>query len=275
MPVLIGSRALAHWDKTFPLREDADWDIICRPELVSVFEDLKEFEWHDFNHLNNKTACELSYIFGEGPENYMMIGKTSVRVAPPDVLAAIKRSHLWRDLSFGKHITQYHKHLKPYLSDRVQDFLIERTKLTKKAYPQGNPNLNQRNEDFFDDAVEKKYDHDMIHEFAAYYDKPLYTRLKYDDSLAWCEKDLWGKLDHLDKIKCVAEETFVIATERFLVRSDWTSSYRGAYMEALKKVCTTLTSGYFRGFALDHYPEIVAQFDKQKLEGIKEKLNNV
>ena len=49
--------------------------------------------------------------------------------------------------------------------------LEERVKLTKEAYPQGNPSLNQTNEDFFDDSVKKVYDHDWLHELVAYPDE--------------------------------------------------------------------------------------------------------
>ena len=41
------------------------------------------------------------------------------------------------------------------------------------------------------------------------------------------------------------------------------------YMKALKKVCTTLTSGWFRDFAIDHYPSVVRNFNKEKFNIVK------
>ena len=72
-----------------------------------------------------------------------------------------------------------------------------------------------------------------------------------------------------DKLKCIAEETYVIAIERFLVPKDWKYPAKLAYMKALKKVCTTLCSGWFREFAICNYPQIVDLFDKQKILSVK------
>lgn len=272
--ILIGSRALKYWYPDLQLREGADWDIIDSASYYSRGD--FRVEVHPERHLNNERVFDfMKYDDSgslDGPGWVELPDGREVSVAPLNVLAAIKRSHLWRDYQWDKHITHYNKYLRQHLDDSVQDFLKERTKLTKEAYPQGNPSLNQSNEDFFDDAVAKVYDHDFIHELAAYYDQPLYTRLKRDDSKAWCEKDLWEALSLEDKQKCVAEECYVIATERFLVRNNWNYSYKGAYLTALKKVCTTLTSGWFRDFAIDNHPEIMALFDANKLNSIKENL---
>ena len=262
--LLIGSRALAYWDETFKVKEGADWDIICKDE--SEVKGLRaqglRVEVHKYDDLNN------ALIYDSCAK-----GVPGLMVADLNTLALIKRSHLWRDYQWDKHITHYHKHLKQHLLQSDLPHVEERAKLTREKYPQGQPRLNQTNEDFFDDAVAKVYDHDWLHELAAYYDKPLYTRLKHDDSKAWCEKDLWEQLSTEDKQRCVAEEAYVIATERYLVRTNWEFSYRGAYLSALKKICTTLTSGWFRDYAIDSYPEIVALFDIQKIESMKGKIH--
>ena len=39
-----------------------------------------------------------------------------------------------------------------------------------------------------------------------------------------------------------------------------------------KKVCTTLTSGWFRDFAIDNYPEILKLYDHSKFEYVKNQL---
>jgi hypothetical protein len=88
--------------------------------------------------------------------------------------------------------------------------------------------------------------------------------MKRNRSLAKCEKDMWDDFIHMDKIKCVQEETYVIAMERFLIRNDFNwreMSWVGAYHEALEKVCTELTSGWFRDFAIDNFPEISKNYN--------------
>ena len=145
--------------------------------------------------------------------------------------------------------------------------LLERIKLTKAAYPQGNPKLNKSNMEFFDDPVAKVYDHDFLHELYAYEDRPMFEKLKRPEQfdLAWCTKDLWDELSQTQKLQCVAEETYVIATERFMVPNNWDFATKRAYYHALKKVCATLTSGWFRDFAIDNFPQVFEMFEASKM----------
>lgn len=256
--MLIGSRALQYWIPEYKYCLGKDWDFIGE-QTVEVPEGDR-IEIHSIDFLNNKDA--LSFCrYG---------------VCDLQGLTLIKRSHLWRDYQFDKHITQYHKHLLPnsYGITGKEDFLVERIKLTKEAFKQGNPSLKQSNEDFFDDAVDKVYDHDWLHELYAYQNKPMYEKLKKPDHLdqAWCEKDLWLNLTKEDQYKCVAEECYVIATERFLVSKQFDYPYKLAYIKALNKVCTTLTSGWFRDFAIDNYPNIYNLYDENKIQLVKRKL---
>lgn len=262
--MLIGSRAIAHWNPDFKIRSNSDWDIIGTPESENFFRsrfsipDNDRIEWHDPSHLNNKEIIGFSL-------GYFDYGS----VARPYLLAILYRSHLHRDWNWDAHITKYHKFILPmlnidlHLSDPI---LLERIKLTKEVYPQGNPNLNQSNEMFFDDPVKKVYDHDFLHELYAYEDRPMFEKLKHEgeEGKAWCAKDLWQQLSHLQKLQCVAEESYVIATERFMVPNDWNYPTKKAFYFALKKVCTTLTSGWFRDFAIDNFPQVFELFDNVK-----------
>lgn len=266
-PVLVGSRALSYRLPTFKLKPEADWDIICDEKDEVKFKGLKA-EFSRFEDLNNQALVDE---YGGLPRH--LLGER-IRVLELEGQTIMKRSHLWRDRGFGKHITQYYNHLLPAtfgssLSVSSHPLCIERTKMTKKAYPQSNPQLNQSNEDFFDDAVDKKYDHDWLHELYAHKEQPMYTYMKRDDSQAWCERDMWDGFCYQDQVKCVAEECYVIATERFLVPSDWDYPKRLAYFKALEKVCTTLTSGWFRDFAIDNFPEVKQMYSEDKFNNVK------
>jgi hypothetical protein len=117
------------------------------------------------------------------------------------------------------------------------------------------------------------FDHDWLHELYAYNDKPMYEKMKKDFSLAKCEKDMWDKFTHEEKLMCVAEECYVIATERFMVPKDWRFWTKLAYIKALQKVCTTLTSGWFRSFSIDHYLEVMDLYNEDRFKTVKEKLD--
>lgn len=261
MNLLIGSRALNFWFPSVPISENTDWDIISDKPIEGC-------EWHDPDILNNRKVTQYA-------SNHVVClpeGKTA-NIVTPLGLALIKRSHLHRSLSFQKHITHYHRYLHrqicKYAYTEDFQFLEERIKLTKEQFHRGNPNLMQSKEDFFNDAVVKKYDHDYLHELFAYYDKPLYTKLLRQEGVAWCEKDKWDLLSHQDKLKCMAEEVQVIAAERFMIPKNWDYPSKLAYMKALEKVCTTLCSGWFRDYAIDHYPEALEMYNKKKFEQVK------
>lgn len=261
--VLIGSRALNFWNPDLKIKENTDWDIIS-------YEPIEGAEWHDANFLNNAEMC-----FFYATHQTVNFNGHELKVMSARGLAIIKRSHLWRNLSFQKHITHYHKYLRNlfgYYTAGDKEHLQKRTLLTHKEFPQGNPNLMQSKEDFFNDAVTKKYEHDYLHELVAFYEKPLYTKLLRESNLAWCEESKWNMLTHEDKVKCVAEETFVIAIERFMIPNGWNFPSFLAYSKALDKVCTTLCSGWFRDFAIDYYPEIMLQYNLKLFHQVRNNL---
>ena len=264
MGILIGSRAMHYWNPAVPIKIDTDWDVVSYLPIEGT-------EFHDRGLLNNDD------LFQYCTDNKVQFNGKELRVLSMKGLSLVKRSHLHRDLSFNKHITLYWKYLqhqRTFWTEKDRQFLKQRTEMTLERFPQLKPNLNQSVESFFDDAVQKRYDHDYLHELFAYEDRPMYTKLQINPELARCERNLWDNLSYRQKVKCVAEETQVIATERFLVPKDWEYPAKAAYMKALQKVCTTLTSGWFREFALDNYPSVVELFSRNKFNEVRSKLEN-
>lgn len=277
-PCLTGSRALSLVNPDFEVDEKADWDILCESEDVKYFKGFERVDVHSYDELNNRSMVQA---FSSQHYKNVVVGGQELLVMSLVGQTIMKRSHLWRAYNFDKHITMYHKYLLPlYKKEYCDDgFLAShqlhldyRIALTKKVYPQGNPSLKQTNKDFFDDAVKKLYDHDWLHELVAYDKRPMYENLKKTDSMndAWCEKDLWECLLYQDKIKCVAEETHVIAIERFMIPNNWNHPEKLSYFKALNKVCTTLTSGWFRDFAIDNFPVVLNMFNLGKFNKVKQ-----
>lgn len=258
MNILIGSRALSHWNNHLPSENQKDWDIISDNQVNCC-------DIQSLSLVNNKEMLKYA-----SDSVVRLPDGNSAFVMSKLGLAIIKRSHLWRDFKFESHIAQFYKQgladcLRANMNSAVLRDLQQRTKMTMLLYPQANPNLMQSKEAFFDDAVSKVYDHDYLHELYAHYDKPLYTQLLRQEGNAWCEKDKWLLLSHDDKLKCIQEEAYVIATERFLVRNNWDYPMKLAYLKALGKICTTLCSNWFRDYAIDHYPELVQNYDENKI----------
>jgi len=251
--ILIGSRALNYWLGVGIVKESTDWDIISSKPIEGA-------EFHDRFFLNNDDFDQFTSDL-----NTVVFNERTIHVMNLEGLAIIKRSHLWRTLGFNKHITHYHKYLKPYIKDLNHPLLKERTEMTQKMYPQQGPNLKLSKGEFFNDAVGKTFDHDYLHDLFVNEDKPMYTRLQKDDHEVFCHEDLWCNLTQEQKILCVQEEVNVLATERFLVPSNFSYNKKMAYLKALEKVCTTVTKGWFRDFAIEHYPEVISVYNADKI----------
>lgn len=264
---LCGSQALKHWSFS-PYDDDKDYDIIASEEELNKhdlsFSGRDQFkhgkiEFIDIKLLNNEKLCKSPYksYRSVSVENFNCV------VIRPTALYIMKRSHLFRPLKFARHITEFQKikNLECYLFKDDLAVLRERISLTKKKYGDKVPKLNKTNDEFFDDSVTKYYVHDDLHKIVAYNPyNPIYERLKVNKELAMCEKDLWYKLSHEDKVNCVREEGYVIALERFIIpkieSGEKHMSPEMAFDKSLEKICTTLCSGYFRDFAIDNWSEI-------------------
>lgn len=57
----------------------------------------------------------------------------------------------------------------------------------------------------------------------------------------------------------VLEESYVLALERSIIPHN--SDRRRAFAMAISKVCTSITSGWFREFAWENYDDVVALYD--------------
>lgn len=250
--MLIGSRAFDYWRPGVLDLTNSDWDIITNDPPIS---NLK-IEIHD-----PAEYISAEFVDRFATDNFVVIGGKSYPICSLRGLAAIKMSHLTLDHQWVKHITFYHKFLSSHLNEEDWDLILRREKITLDIARQKAPSLLMGNEEFFDDAVVKKYDHDWLHERVAYYSRPLYERLKYPSKmgLAWCEEDLWNELSYDDKLKCVAEEATVIALERFMIPGREQYCYV-AFQKALRKVCTSLTSGWFRRFAVLNWDTITKMY---------------
>lgn len=265
--ILIGSRASNHYYNCTVRDTDI---VITEKELNEVF----GLSFED-SPLKNKAALKVDGVEFINQDKTLndadlpvdqftliplKIAGKEVNVYLPtlEYLYAIRRSHVFRPLNFPKHIwhlTMIQSVLDiSSISEECRAFLKDRIKLTKAAYGDRVPKLNKTNMDFFDDPVKKIYEHDDLHEIVAFMDEPIYLKMKRDKEMAMCEKDMWEDLTHQQKIWCVQEESMVIALERFLITGT-INNPRIAFLKALEKVCTNLTSGWFRDFAIDNYVE--------------------
>jgi hypothetical protein len=134
-----------------------------------------------------------------------------------------------------------------------QEFYERRLKETLSYQ---HPKLNQSKKDFFTDDVPYKYDHDSIHKAVKLYGQPAYTYFKEDQSEVKVSKKLWNKLPYEIQLAAVYEESCVLALERSQIPYPKTDRFV-SFQIALMKVCTSITSGWFREFAWENYDAVI------------------
>ncbi|GES76289.1 hypothetical protein GLOIN_2v1798535 [Rhizophagus clarus] len=187
---------------------------------------------------------------------------------------ALKSSHIYWPVDFSKNIADLHllriflgynsisKTQSPQRDEQIELMLKTRIKETEiiQGIPGSHINLNMTNEEFLDYNdnlfVQRHIPHDDIHELIKYGDRPIYESLKKDKSKAWIEKSLFEKIDYQTKLNCVREEAMAIALERYLIPMI-SKDQETSYNLALNRICTTLTKGWFRQFAVDNYPQLI------------------
>lgn len=215
--------------------------------------------WSSWIDIENYCVDYTNTIFGK------------IKCITPNIACIVKKSHLYRQLEFYKHITDFHVLWRYCSQGRGWLEFLEEEGLksiynnlcsdTKKNYPDKTPSLNKTKQEFFDDYVEKFFVHDDIHYVVKHYNKPIYEYCQNEQEVL-CDKQMWLSLSHSDKILMVVEEALTIALERkliplFINNQEYKRYYRNAYYYAVMRICTNLCRGWFREFSQLNYPEII------------------
>jgi hypothetical protein len=233
--LIFGSVAAKHWFPDF--REPKDLDCISRykPETK---ESGIEHHW-----------CE--------PMKYVLLQNKDHDFADPDFLYTIKVSHAAWDIGWDKHMKDiiFLKNkgcrLDPMLYRMLYDYWTEHHGKKKVK-------LDMSNKEFFTKSVNRKYDHDWLHEFLAFYNKPLHTRIRRNADSPLCSAALWDDLSAEDKIKCALEEIYVVATERYLGKYAETPEriYKIAKIKSIKNLITSMSKGWFNLYLIENIGEL-------------------
>lgn len=241
--LIFGSTAMKHWFQI--KREPKDLDYICKEPLMD--KNTQHYWVPSFQYIldNNKddTYVDLDFLY------------------------TIKLSHAGFDIHWDKTIYDILilkfrgcKLNKKLYKDLVKDW----TEVHGKCWASLK---GKDSETFFEDAVPRKYIHDDIHEAIAVYDKPLYESLLFEG--VSCSKKGFDNLTFDDKILLVKEEVWVTALERYHIPSDFTCGHRAAYEKSLKKLATTMSSGWFKLFILENIDKLIGCVKKDYIEKFK------
>lgn len=249
--LIFGSTAAKHWFPEF--REPKDLDIITK--IPQKKEPGHEEYWED----------AFQYVLDNNQDK---------KYVDPNFLLTIKLSHVyWSTRNFNKTIfdIQFFKNKGLEVDEILYKSLLQ---CWKNRFGKAKVNLNKKNEEFFTNSVEREFEHDKVHEAVAYYERPLFEKIKHDLSLAQCSKKLFNQLSHEDKIKCAKEEIYVTAIERFLLKNNRIPE-NIAIIKAMELLITSMAqASWFARFIVENHKQIRENKDKN-LRDIITKLKNI
>ena len=208
---------------------------------------------------------------------YEYMTNNNLEYIPPELSLAIKMSHRFKKTNKTEFIKTRNdiKMLREHGID-YKDFDDIFKMRQKEVLSYSHPNLNQNKSEFFTDDIDYVYDHDTIHESIKTMDKPAYQYFKPENSEVLCNKNMFDSLSYDVKHKSVIEESWVLTIERAVVPFSITDedAIKNRFRHALQKVCTSITSGWFREFAWEDYDNVMDDFDISYYYRFKEGLVN-
>lgn len=192
----------------------------------------------------------LQWIYDREWMHYL-VGNTVYKLPTSDILYTLKVSHSFWDIHWHKTMTdiRFLQSKDCRLNEELFSLLYSGW---KKIHGAKKAKLKVKNEEFFTNNVNRKFPHDDLHKAVAYYDEPMYNRIKRDKSLAQVEYDMFLDLTYEDKLKLCREEMYVVALERFIIPEVITNSFR-AYQAAGKLLITSMTKGWFPKFIVENW----------------------
>lgn len=294
--LLIGSKALKYWSDQLGFqmhrKPGRDTDYIATMDQIKAFlVDLKPnaVRQIDENHLaafkgprDNPEIYEFEIAWpGSTAEELLNhfhgVDGAGLWVASLPALLGLKHSH-----RFKKDSPHFHKTMADwrFLRSKVAELQIGRTNITddpfwgpwikrreKETYTNSHPKLNVTKKDFFKESGQLKYsfDHDSIHLAVKHLEHPAYWYFKEDKAEVKCSRAKFDAQDHLTKLYSGLEETYVLALERSQIPFPGTDP-KLSFDIAAAKICSSISSGWWRSWIYEHFHEWTALYDPNYVE---------
>lgn len=183
-----------------------------------------------------------------------------------DMLYTLKMSH--RFLKNSPHFAKTMMHIKQMRKLKAKIFNKKWLALREKeTYDYSHPKLNVKKDEFFKDESYNMYEHDDLHEAVKIMERPAYTYYMTYNQEVSCSKEAFDKCIEAIKLFGVLEESLVLALERSQIPTNFEVYPKRSFMIALEKVCTSITSGWFREYAWENFNIVVhlyEELEKQK-----------
>lgn len=296
--LLIGSRAAKFHFPNF--RIPKDYDFIATSKEVDRF--LKRFPHKDTSKHANKRRAQveindniISFEFDlietypssnilfkcdRDYRSYDPVLGFSYRIASPETLFLLKKSHVVFNIHWHKNIYDY-----LFLKDKVNqnnlptwwhDAYKIRLQEVKNRVNNKEMNFDVDNSDFFKKSekfVNRIVPHDSLHYATCFYDKPLFLLAKENKTKAALSEHKVNLMTDTQKIEMIQEECMALALERIIIPALINGEpYNGkmAYQTISAKMVYHYLPFFLRHFAADNFMSI----SRLNIDYVKKCLNN-
>ncbi len=252
--------------KVVPLKSNKIHVVILNDEKIKNIEIEIAFK--------GSTAEELLYFpaWHKGTDVFLF-ESFNLFYASINTLLTLKLSH-----RYLKNSPHFLKTMRDIHKLRAANAFVEEVEWFKRreaeTYDYSHPSLNVNKNEFFKNETYNKYDHDDLHEAIKIGNYPAYKDILSDNAQVKCDKTKWDNLSDYKKLNCALEECYVLALERSLIPNDFKTNPKKAFETALIKVCTSITSGWFREWCWENYDYILENYEDFYLNKFHEALKS-
>jgi hypothetical protein len=215
------------------------------------------------------------YYYAEDVSPKKVTLGVDTRISNVDLNFVLKESHKFKKNS--PHFLKTRQDLE-FLRKNINENLINETlrgildRRKKATYNYQHPKLNTNKQEFFTDSVPYKYQHDDLHEAVKHLDKPAYQYYMQDGAQVMCSSDKFFAQPEIVRLYGVLEESYVLALERAVIPHG--THPERAFEIALEKVCTSITSGWFREYAYENYFKVKNMYHASYVDKFNQALYN-
>ncbi|MNK14412.1 hypothetical protein D3C87_325350 [compost metagenome] len=193
-----------------------------------------------------------------------------------DDLYTIKISHLPWPVFWWKHVNDalFLKSKGAEINQPLYELLKQHWKVEHGTKTQ--LSLYRNKSEFFDDAVPKEFDHDLLHELVSFPERPVYTTVLKDGEEVATDREKWLALPFYDKIRMLREEMNVIMCERWLLHDHIRAKITlpQAWRMSVEKTTTALTKGIYSEFICENLEHFVLA-DRKETEYLFKTLKGI
>jgi hypothetical protein len=236
---ITGSTAAYHWFSDFRIPKDID---LFTPAKITS---------------SQTSSCMIDSTWHEAAE--LIISKNLDPVfVDPNTLYTIKVSHANWDIKWEKTMSdiEFFKSKGCQIDEEIYGALLP---VWKRVHGSKHVNLNQPVETFFNDYVQREFDHEWLHEQVAAPNRPMHEKIRPDLSSVWCSRQMFESLAFEDQYLTALEEMIVTAIERSKLNASSTSVDKSKAMHrAHRLLCTSMTTGWFARFLITNQKELLA-----------------